>query len=56
MLFVPVFLNCGFPVTAPAEDELPDFFVGVDVAYEDLTETKKLIDETSSYMNFNFLA
>jgi hypothetical protein len=29
----------------------PDLFVGVDVAYEDLTATKKLINEVSSYTN-----
>ena len=51
LLIVPVFLHYGFLVNVSAEQELPDLFVGVDVAYEDLAETKKLIDEVSSYTN-----
>ena len=52
LLIVPVFLYYGFRVNAPATKKEPlDLFVGVDVAYENLTEIKKLIDETSSYTN-----
>ena len=52
LLIVPVFLYYGFRVNAPATKKEPlDLFVGVDVAYGNLTEIKKLIDETSSYTN-----
>jgi hypothetical protein len=30
----------------------PDVFVGVDVAYQDMTQIKNLVDEISSYTNF----
>ena len=34
------------------ENQPPDVFFGVDVAYENITEIKLLIDEISSYTNF----
>lgn len=43
-------LNCGFLGT-PQIEESPDFYVGVDVAYADLTAIKRVIDEVSSYTN-----
>jgi hypothetical protein len=50
LLIVPAFLNYNLLFNANAEQE-PDLFLGVDVAYEDLVETKKLIDEVGSYTN-----
>jgi hypothetical protein len=48
---VPIFLDYGFIVNVSAEQDLPDLFLGVDVAYENLAEIRKLIDEVSSYTN-----
>ena len=36
----------------PSQEEVPEFFVGIDVAYDDLDEIKGLIDEVSPYTNF----
>ena len=52
LLTLPVFLNSSFPVYAQTENQEPDVFFGVDVAYENMTEIKMLIDEVSSYTNF----
>jgi hypothetical protein len=38
-------------IGTPKNKEPPDFFVGVDVAYSDLTAIKNLIGEVSSYTN-----
>jgi hypothetical protein len=38
--------------TPKAQAKTPDVFVGVDVAYENMTEIKNLINEISSYTNF----
>ena len=43
LLIVSLFLQYGFFVKAPL-----DVFVGIDVAYADLPEIKRLIDEISS--------
>jgi hypothetical protein len=51
LLIVPVFLYYGFRVNAPPKQGSLDLFMGIDVAYENLTEIKTLIDETSSYTN-----
>jgi hypothetical protein len=51
LLIVPIFLYYGFRVNAPAKQESLDLFMGIDVAYENLTEIKTLIDEISSYTN-----
>ena len=51
LLVVPILLNSSFLVFASTKKQSPDIFVGVDVAYENLTEIKKLIDEISSYTN-----
>jgi hypothetical protein len=34
-----------------AQDKMPSLFVGVDVAYENMTEIKNLVDEISPYTN-----
>jgi len=52
LLALQVCLNFGFPVYAQTEDQQPDVFFGVDVAYENITEIKMLIDEVSAYTNF----
>ncbi|MFW6117481.1 MAG: hypothetical protein ACOC6G_02740 [Thermoproteota archaeon] len=41
----------GFLAWRPQEKDPPDFFVGVDAAYDDLNEIKNLVDEVSSYTN-----
>jgi hypothetical protein len=47
-----VFLTSSFPVQAQTENQPSDVFVGVDVAYENMTEIKALINEISPYTNF----
>jgi hypothetical protein len=51
LLIAQVFLNYSSLINAHAEQKTPDIFIGIDVAYENLTEIKKLIDEVSSYTN-----
>ena len=51
LLTLQVFLNCSFPVHSQSQNQPPDVFFGVDVAYENMTEIKELIDEISSYTN-----
>jgi len=34
-----------------SQEEIPEIFIGVDVAYDDINEIKKLIDEISPYTN-----
>jgi len=46
-----VFLISSFPVQAQTEDQPSDVFVGVDVAYDNMTEIKALINEISPYTN-----
>jgi len=52
LLTFQVFLNSSFPVHAQTENQPPDVFFGVDVAYDNITEIKTLINEVSSYTNF----
>jgi hypothetical protein len=51
LLTFPVFLNSSVTVHAQTENQPPDVFFGVDVAYENLTEIKTLINEISPYTN-----
>jgi hypothetical protein len=51
LLIVPVFLYNGFLVKDSAKNMSSDLFVGIDVAYENLTEIKELIDQVSRYTN-----
>jgi hypothetical protein len=51
LLIAQVFLNYSSLINAHAEQKTPDIFTGIDVAYENLTETKKLIDEVCSCTN-----
>jgi hypothetical protein len=48
MFFVLLFWRLE-PVKEPTK---PDFFVGVDTAYDDVEDIKKLVDEVKSYTNF----
>ena len=45
-----VVLSFGFLADTPTE--VPDFYVGISVAYADLPAIKTLIDKVSSYTNF----
>ena len=51
MLILPVFLNLSLPTNAATTQTPPSLYIGVDVAYENLTATEQLIDKTSSYSN-----
>ena len=52
VLLVPVLLNCGSLAVAQTKQQVtPDVFVGIDVAYENMTAIKSLIDEVSAYTN-----
>jgi hypothetical protein len=52
ILFFPmVFVGFDFFSIDHSSDEMPDFFVGIDVAYVDVDEIKGLIDDVSSYTN-----
>jgi hypothetical protein len=48
MFFVLLFWGLE-PVKDPSK---PDFFVGVDTAYDDVEDIKKLVDEVKAYTNF----
>jgi hypothetical protein len=51
LLIVPVFLYYGFLANDSLKGTCSDLYVGVDVAYDNLTEIKKLIDQVSPYTN-----
>jgi hypothetical protein len=51
LLIVPVFLYYGFFVNDTAKKEPSGLFVGVDVAYENLTEIREIVDQISPYTN-----
>ena len=46
-----ILLIYSFTVNNPTKKLLPDMFIGVDVAYDDLEAIKELIDEISPYTN-----
>ncbi len=50
-LLILSFLLVSSFLTADPKSDFPDFFVGVDVAYDDVEEIKGLVDEISSYTN-----
>ena len=45
LLIISLFVACGF------YEPLPQLFVGVDAAYDDIGEIKQFVDEASSYAN-----
>jgi hypothetical protein len=51
LLVVPVFLYYGFLAGTPVEGEPSGLFVGVDAAFDNVTELKQLVDEISPYTN-----
>jgi len=51
LLIASVILSYGFLTVDPPKEEPQDLFVGIDVAYENMTEIKALIDKVSSYTN-----
>jgi len=51
LLIAPVFLNSGSLVHAQTSQATPDFYIGIDVAYDNVTEIKSLIDEVGAYTN-----
>ena len=53
ILLVSMFLVLLFWRLEPVKDSSkPDFFFGVDTAYDDVEDIKKLVDEVKSYTNF----
>jgi hypothetical protein len=55
LLVMMLFLRVGVPVNDVARKEPSDLFVGIDAAYENMEETKQMIDEVSSYTNLFIL-
>jgi hypothetical protein len=51
LLITTFFLSYGFLSTPPSRGKSPDVLVGVDVAYGDVEEIKKVADQVSSYTN-----
>ena len=51
LLIVPVFLYYGFLADTPVKGDPSGLFVGVDVAFDNVTEIKRLVDEISPYTN-----
>jgi hypothetical protein len=51
LLIPSVFIGYNFLALDPSQEKMPEFFVGIDVAYENLDEIKGLIDEVSPYTN-----
>jgi hypothetical protein len=51
LLIVPVFLYYGFLAHTPEKGEPSDLFVGVDMAYDNVTEIKQQVDEIRPYTN-----
>jgi hypothetical protein len=51
LLIASVVLSYGFLVVDPAREEPQNLFVGIDVAYENMTLIKTLIDKASLYTN-----
>src|SRR3972149_7149466 len=51
LLIAALFLSYGFLSTPPSRGNPPDVLVGVDVAYGDVEEIKKVADKVSSYTN-----
>jgi hypothetical protein len=56
LLIISLFLaNFLLSSETPKRDNLPDFYVGIDVAYDDTETIKSLIDEVSPYTNLFLL-
>jgi hypothetical protein len=51
VLVVSVFIGYRFLALDPSQEEILELFVGVDVAYDNMEEIKRLVDEISSYTN-----
>ncbi len=51
VLSSPFLLQHSFLVGGNLEGDVPDFFVGIDVAYDNISEMKLLVDKISSYTN-----
>jgi hypothetical protein len=51
ILVASIILSYGYLAVDPPKEETRDLFVGIDVAYENMTEIKALIDKVSPYTN-----
>jgi hypothetical protein len=51
VLVVSVFVGYSFLTLEYSEETVPELFVGVDVAYDNIEEIKGLVDEISNYTN-----
>jgi hypothetical protein len=52
IIISPLFLNYSLATKEAAAQASPSLYVGVDVAFESIAETKQLIDNISSFTNF----
>ena len=52
LLVVPLFLSVDLGANKVSAQTAPNLYFGVDVAYENVTQTEQLIDKISSYTNF----
>jgi len=52
LLISSFFVNCTLTAKAETAQTSPSLYVGVDVAFESITQTEQLIDNVSSYTNF----
>ena len=51
LLIPPVIIGYSILARDSPQEVIPEFFVGIDVAYDKLDEIKELIDEVSPYTN-----
>lgn len=52
VIILPLFINYSLTATGVNAQTSPTLYVGVDVAFESVAETEKLIDNLSSFTNF----
>ena len=52
VIILPIFINYSITTKGVTAQSPPSFYVGVDVAFESVADTKQLIDNLSSFTNF----
>lgn len=51
LLLVPIFTAPSIAAAQTAQQTLPDLYFGIDIAYENITATKELVDKVSNFTN-----
>ena len=51
VVILPLFLTVSLPLKAESTSSVPPLYVGVDVAFGNVSATEQLIDQVSSYTN-----